>query len=64
MVTSMTCYYNHDSYWYSYGHKTRAAAEIALEIAYNIGDVLPGVRPRVEVYKTRDGVTRYGVRVN
>ena len=64
MVTSMTCYYNHDSYWYSYGHKTRAAAEIALEIAYNIGDVLPGERPRVEAYKNKDGATRYGIRVN
>ena len=53
-----------ESYWYSYGHKTRAAAEIALEIAYNAGDVLPGERPRVEQYKTKDGVTRYGVRIN
>lgn len=53
-----------ESYWYSYGHKTRAAAEIALEIAYNTGDVMPGERPRVEPYKTKDGVTRYGVRIN
>ena len=60
----MTCYYNYDSYWYSYGHKTRAAAEIALEIAYSTGDVLPGERPRVEPYKSRDGATRYGIRLN
>lgn len=60
----MTCYYTGDAYWYSYGHKTRAAAEIALEIAYNTGDVLPGERPRVEPYKTKDGVTRYGIKVN
>ena len=60
----MTCYYTGDSYWYSYGHKTRAAAEIALEIAYSTGDVLPGERPRVEQYRSRDGVTRYGIRVN
>jgi hypothetical protein len=53
-----------ESYWYSYGHKTRAAAEIALEIAYNRGDVLPGENPRVESYKSRDGVTAYGIRVN
>lgn len=55
---------NMESYWFSYGHKTRAAAEIALEIAYNTGDVLPGERPRVEAYKNKDGVTRYGVRIN
>jgi len=42
----------------------RSAAEIALEIAWNTGDVLPGERPRVEPYKTRDGTTRYGIRVN
>ena len=64
MVTGMDSTYTGDAYWYSYGHKTRAAAEIALEIAYSTGDVLPGERPRVEAYKTRDGVTRYGVRVN
>ena len=56
--------YTGDSYWYSYGHKTRAAAEIALEIAYSSGDVLPGERPRVEPYKTKDGATRYGIRIN
>ncbi len=53
-----------ESYWYSYGHKTRAAAEIALEIAYSTGDVMPGERPRVEPYKSRDGAMRYGIRVN
>ena len=58
MVTGM------ESYWYSYGHKTRAAAEIALEIAYNTGDVMPGERPRVEQYRTRDGAKAYGIRVN
>lgn len=60
----MDSYYTGDAYWYSYGHKTRAAAEIALEIAYSTGDVLPGERPRVEQYRNRDGVTRYGIRVN
>lgn len=53
-----------DSYWYSYGHKTRAAAEIALEIAYSTGDVLPGENPRVEAYKTKDGAKAYGIRLN
>ena len=53
-----------ESYWYSYGHKTRAAAEIALEIAWNSGDVLPGENPRVEAYRTKDGAKRYGVRVS
>ena len=53
-----------ESYWYSYGHKTRAAAEIALEIAWNSGDVLPGENPRVEAYRNKEGAKRYGVRVN
>lgn len=56
--------YTGDAYWYSYGHKTRAAAEIALDIAYSSGDVLPGERPRVEAYRNKDGATRYGIRVN
>lgn len=60
----MTCYYNHDSYWYAYGYTSRAAAEIALEIAYNRGDVMPGENPRIETYKNKDGATRYGIRVN
>ena len=60
----MSCYYNHESYWYSYGYKTRAAAEIALEIAYSSGDVMPGERPRVEAYRNKDGATRYGIKVN
>lgn len=53
-----------ETYWYAYGYKTRATAEIAIEIAYSMGDVLPGERPRVEAYKTKDGATRYGIRVN
>ena len=53
-----------ESYWYAFGYKTRDAAEIALEIAYNTGDLLPGERPRVEPYKTRDGAKAYGIRVN
>lgn len=60
----MTCYYTGDSYWYAYGYKTKAAAEIALEIAYSTGDVLPGENPRVEAYRNKDGATRYGIRVN
>ena len=60
----MNNHYTGESYWYAYGYKTRDAAEIALEIAYNTGDVMPGERPRVEPYKTKDGATRYGVRVN
>lgn len=63
-MIGMDSTYTGDSYWYAYGYTSRAKAEIALEIAYNTGDVLPGERPRVEAYKTRDGVTRYGVRVN
>lgn len=58
MVISM------ESYWHSYNYKTRAAAETALEIAYSTGDLLPGERPRVEQYKSRGGVTAYGIRVN
>ena len=60
----MTSTYTGDSYWYAFGYKTRDAAEIALEIAYNTGDVLPGERPRVEKYFTRDGAKAYGIRVN
>lgn len=52
-----------NSYWYAYGYKTEAAAEIALERAYSAGDVLPGERPRIEAYRTRDGARRYGIRV-
>lgn len=63
-MISMESTYTGDAYWYSYGHKSRAAAEIALEIAYNAGDVMPGENPRVEPYKSRDGATRYGVKVN
>lgn len=63
-MTSMESNYTGDAYWYSYGHKTRAAAEIALEIAYSTGDVLPGERPRIEPYRTRDGAKAYGIRVN
>lgn len=53
-----------ESYWYTYGYKTRAAAEIALEIAYSRGDVMPGENPRIEAYRNTDGATRYGIRVN
>lgn len=56
--------YTGDSYWYSYGHKTRAAAEIALEIAYSSGDAMPGESPRVEAYRNKAGATRYGIRLN
>lgn len=60
----MQSYYTGESYWYSYGYKTRAAAEIALEIAYSSGDVMPGERPRIEAYRTNDGATRYGIKLN
>ena len=60
----MTCYYNYESYWYAYGYKTHAAAEIALENAYSSGDVMPGENPRVEAYRNKDGATRYGIKVN
>lgn len=53
-----------ESYWYSYGHKTQAAAEIALEIAWSAGDVLPGENPRIEAYRNKEGQKRYGIRVN
>lgn len=56
--------YTGDAYWYAYGYKTKAAAEIALEIAFSTGDVMPGENHRVEPYRNKDGVTRYGVRVN
>jgi len=60
----MTCHYNGESYWYSYGHKTQTAAEIALEIAFSIGDIMPGECPRIESYKNKNGKTVYGIRVN
>ena len=63
-MTGMTCYYNYESYWYAYGYTSRVKAEIALEIAYSSGDVLPGERPRVEQYRTRDGAKAYGIRLN
>ena len=53
-----------ESYWYAYGYTSRAKAEIAHEIAYSTGDVLPGERPRVEQYRTRDGAKAYGIRLN
>ena len=61
---NMDSTYTGDAYWYAYGYKTRAAAEIALEIAYSTGDVLPGERPRVEQYTTRNGAKAYGIRLN
>jgi hypothetical protein len=57
-------HYTGDSYWYAYGYTSRAAAEIALEIAYSAGDVMPGENPRVEQYRTRDGTKAYGIRIN
>ena len=57
-------YYTGDSYWYAYGYTSRVKAEIALEIAYNRGDVLPGENPRVERYRTTTGAKAYGIRVN
>lgn len=56
--------YTGDSYWFAYGYTSRAKAEIALEIAYNSGDVMPGENPRVEKYTTRNGAKAYGIRVN
>ena len=53
-----------ESYWYSYGHMTRAAAEIAWEIAWNNGDVMPGENPRIEAYRNKAGEKRFGIRVN
>jgi len=53
-----------ESYWYAYGYTSRAAAEIALEIAYNRGDVMPGENPRIEAYRGKEGQKRYGIRVN
>jgi len=53
-----------ESYWYAYGYTSRVKAEIALEIAYNRGDVLPGENPRIEQYRTRDGAKAYGIRLN
>jgi len=57
-------YYPGDSYWYAYAYTSRAAAEIALEIAYSAGDVLPGENPRVQSYRNKAGERRYGIRVN
>lgn len=52
------------SYWYAYGYTSRVKAEIALEIAYNRGDVLPGENPRIEHCRTTTGAKAYGIRVN
>lgn len=57
-------YYTGESYWHSYAYKTKAAAEIALDIAFNSGDVMPGEAPRIEAYRTPEGKLRYGIRVN
>ena len=57
-------HYIGDSYWYAYGYTSRAAAEIALEIAYSAGDVMPGENPRVQSYRNKNGEQRYGIRVN
>lgn len=60
----MENYYMGKSYWFAYGYKTRAAAELVLETAYSAGDVMPGENPRIEKYRNKNGATRYGVRVN
>ncbi len=56
--------YTGDSYWYAYGYTSRVKAEIALEIAYSRGDVMPGENPRIETYQNKEGQKRYGIRVN
>lgn len=57
-------YYTGDSYWFAYGYKTRASAELVLETAYAAGDVMPGENPRIETYQNKKGQKRYGIRVN
>jgi hypothetical protein len=53
-----------ESYWFAYGYKTRANAELVLETAYSAGDVSPGENPRIEAYQNKNGEKRYGIRVN
>jgi hypothetical protein len=48
-------------YWYAYGYKSREAALEALDRMFADDEVSPGELPRIETYKNRDGVTRYGV---
>lgn len=46
---------------YSYGYRTRDAAEAALDDCFANGDVSHGDAPAVEAYKNRDGATRYRI---
>jgi hypothetical protein len=46
---------------YSYGYRTRDAAEAALEDCFSSGEVSHGDSPRVEVYATQDGKTRFRI---
>lgn len=48
-------------YTYSSGHKSREAAEEALEDGFATGDVLPGERPQVEPYRSTAGKRRYRI---
>lgn len=46
---------------YSYGYRTRDAAEAALEDCFSSGEVSHGDSPSVEAYATQDGKTRYRI---
>lgn len=48
-------------YYYSTGHKTREAAEMALEEMYALADVTEGERPLIEPYTARNGHRRYAI---
>lgn len=55
-----------DTYWHSYGFKTRLDAAVALDEAFASGDILPGENPSIESYLARhkngfDVATRWGI---
>ena len=51
-------------YWYYYGGKTYEQALERLEEFFALGDISPGEKPRIESYRTRAGVCRYGIILN
>lgn len=50
-------------YWYSYGFKTRNAAEIEIEWLYSTGEISPADQPIIASYTNENNERRFGVKL-
>ena len=50
-------------YWYSYGFKSRDAAQDEIESLYASGEICPADDPIVVKYHNTAGAARYGVKL-